>query len=106
MVGTEIRLLNSNGALVTDCDVIGELHIGGLERRCFLDGEDLNRNSSSRLRATGDSAVRIRDHSCVEQFHLVGRMDDQVKRMGKRLNLLQIAQVLFPFQFSFTNEQF
>lgn len=94
MLGTVVKLMDINGRLIQQAGQIGELYIGGDSRRCIIseDGSDnLNSNHLPYLRATGDLAYRTDDGN----YRLVGRTDDQVKRMGKRLNLLQISQVSY-----------
>lgn len=91
MLGTEVRLADPNGRHVANTDVIGELCVGGASRYCFVD--DDGKSERLRLRPTGDLAVRKTDEAGTVQWFLIGRADDHTKRMGKRLNLLQISQV-------------
>lgn len=91
MLATEIRLFDDQKRPITEDNSIGELHIGGISRRCLVDDE--NGWNGSYLRPTGDLAIRLFDDKGAWQYHLIGRRDDQTKRMGKRLNLSQISQV-------------
>lgn len=58
--------------------------IGGEKRQCLIDDEE----APAAMRSSGDT-VEVRDGS----LWYLGREDDQVKRHGKRINLLQLNEV-------------
>ncbi|KAI8510527.1 Cyclic nucleotide-gated olfactory channel [Branchiostoma belcheri] len=87
LLGTKLEVRNTEGKPVSEGR--GVLYIGGDHRRCYLDGEDVTTQSLDIImRSSGD----IVDHHG-DDLVFCGRLDDQVKRNGKRLDLRWIEQV-------------
>ncbi|XP_078684711.1 beta-alanine-activating enzyme-like isoform X2 [Branchiostoma floridae x Branchiostoma belcheri] len=86
LLGTKLEVRNTEGKPVSEGR--GVLYIGGDHRRCYLDGEDVTVSSDIIMRSSGD----IVDHYG-DDLVFCGRLDDQVKRNGKRLDLRWIEQV-------------
>ncbi|KAK2182144.1 hypothetical protein NP493_365g02049 [Ridgeia piscesae] len=71
----------------------GVLWIGGSDRVCFVGGEEENKKNFADgvvYRNSGD--VVIRDSR--GQMTYQGRLDEQIKRHGKRLNLVELEQTV------------
>ncbi|CAH1266967.1 AASDH [Branchiostoma lanceolatum] len=85
LLGTKLEVRNMEGKPVSEGQ--GVLYIGGDRRRCYLNGEDVTPPSDVVMRSSGD----IVDLHGDEVF-FCGRLDDQVKRNGKRLDLRLIEQ--------------
>ncbi len=100
--GSHCYLLDRHGNVVPD-GVAGDLHIGGaslalgyfrrdeLNRQRFVT-DPLNRSVDSFFR-TGDG-VRLREDGALE---FVGRLDDQIKIHGERIEPGEIKQVMLEF---------
>lgn len=90
--------------------VIGHLRLGGINRLCYLNESGLNSTNSCTLtmRQTGDLVKFVVNDKDFEKldwseptvygvnyslFHL-GRTDSQIKRQGKRVNLLSVKYKL------------
>ena len=76
-----------NGKIFSYCLKL-YLNVGGDERACLLNDETTVTKAT--MRASGDW-VKIDEDGALKYL---GRHDDQVKRHGKRINLLQIEKVL------------
>ena len=63
----------------------GEIWVGGVSRRCELEGE-----GTGDMRNTGDRGVRSSDGEIL----CLGRRDEQLKRLGHRVSLLSIQRLL------------
>lgn len=71
-------------------NLVALLYVSGGEKRvCFIDDEQVGLC----LRATGDWVKLTGDG----QLYFLGRIDDQVKRNGKRMNLTAIEKVYIFF---------
>ena len=57
-------------------------------RVCLLDGEDHIKQGT--VRSSGDIVYRSKDG----HLWYKGRCDDQIKRHGKRMNLMELEQVM------------
>ncbi|XP_023932610.1 acyl-CoA synthetase family member 4 [Lingula anatina] len=90
MLDTEVQVLDTSGVAVQSGE--GQLFVGGSKRRCFVS----EMSSPSRLdlvamptmHATGDWVRLEEDGRIVYQ----GRKDEQIKRHGKRLNLVELTK--------------
>ncbi|XP_078602686.1 beta-alanine-activating enzyme-like [Branchiostoma floridae x Branchiostoma japonicum] len=85
LLGTKLEVRNKEGKPVSEGQ--GVLYIGGDRRQCYLDGEDLTSTSDVVMRSSGDIVDLYGD-----ELVFRGRLDDQVKRNGKRLDLRWIEQ--------------
>ncbi|XP_035681596.1 beta-alanine-activating enzyme-like [Branchiostoma floridae] len=82
LLGTKLEVRNKEGKPVSEGQ--GVLYIG---EQCYLDGEDLTPPTDIVMRSSGD-VVDLHGAELV----FCGRLDDQVKRNGKRLDLKWIEQ--------------
>ena len=88
-MNTIIRVIDDNGHQVTsDQPGEGEIWLGGPGRVCFLGGEE--EVAMDTFRATGDMGV-MKSNGDV---YYVGRKDKQIKRLGHRLNIEGLEQVV------------
>ncbi|KAM9831351.1 beta-alanine-activating enzyme [Neosynchiropus ocellatus] len=85
LMATSVEVMDENGSVVTEGE--GQVFIGGVNRVCLLDDEDVVRPGT--MRATGDW-VSVRD----SQLYYLGRKDRMIKRHGKRVNLDGVQQVI------------
>ncbi|GFS17700.1 acyl-CoA synthetase family member 4 [Elysia marginata] len=71
---------------------IGEIIIGSSTRVCIIDDEQVKKSAHSHVvwRQTGDVGTLGADTN----IYCLGRVDDQVKRLGKRLNLAAVELVM------------
>ena len=69
--------------------------LGSVTRVCIIDDEQERHLAKSKVvwRHTGDGGRREADGN----IYYLGRLDHQVKRLGKRLNLMAIEEVSFSF---------
>ncbi len=66
---------------------------GGDERVCYIANEEGDESDGCVMRNSRD-LVRLDSEG---KLWYLGRTDDQIKRHGKRINLMQLEQVLFFF---------
>ncbi|XP_067663037.1 beta-alanine-activating enzyme-like [Haliotis asinina] len=86
---TEVKVIDNEGRQVTSGE--GRLQIGSSERVCLLNEETGDVMESLPVwRETGD-IVCVQDDSTIVY---VGRLDDQIKRHGKRLNTSAIQHAV------------
>lgn len=100
LANASLHVLDEHG-LPTDCDVPGEIHIGGaclaegywdnpeLTRRVFIDAPS-DTSATQRLYRTGDIGLRLADGT----IKFLGRKDRQIKSLGQRIELGEIEHVL------------
>ncbi|MDR7132633.1 amino acid adenylation domain-containing protein [Algoriphagus sp. 4150] len=98
--GTTILLMDEHGKPVTDSGELGEIYIGGKGVGLgYLNREELNRekfildplpNKLGRYYRTGDLAVWTADGELICK----GRMDQQVKIRGQRVELCEIENAI------------
>ncbi|XP_021339198.1 acyl-CoA synthetase family member 4-like isoform X2 [Mizuhopecten yessoensis] len=85
---TRVTVLGDDGQEV--CEGKGQLYLGGIKgRQCYLTGEETDKGPPV-LRPTGD-LVSINSKGEITFLH---RLDDQVKRNGRRINLCEIEKIL------------
>ncbi|XP_033107191.1 beta-alanine-activating enzyme-like [Anneissia japonica] len=85
LLGTVIQVRDDRGQAITSGK--GHLYIGGKERVCLVDNECVLVPGT--LRASGD-IVQFTSKGLV----YVGRIDQQIKRHGQRINLQQLTEVI------------
>ncbi|XP_071951256.1 beta-alanine-activating enzyme-like [Antedon mediterranea] len=83
--GTVLQVRNDRGQAITSGK--GQLYIGGEERVCLLNDEDVIIPRT--MRATGD-IVELSP----EGLLYIGRKDHQIKRNGQRINLSQLSEAV------------
>ncbi len=65
------------------------MYTGGAERLCYVDNGEEDESGVCVMRNSRD-LVRLDSEG---KLWYLGRTDDQIKRHGKRINLMQIEQV-------------
>ncbi|XP_034560658.1 beta-alanine-activating enzyme [Notolabrus celidotus] len=85
LMDTSVEVRDEVGHVVTEGE--GQVFIGGEERVCLLDDEDVVVPGTKR--ATGDW-VNVKD----KQLFYLGRRDRMIKRNGKRVNLENLQQLI------------
>ncbi|KAF7667690.1 hypothetical protein LDENG_00052830 [Lucifuga dentata] len=85
LMDTVVEIRDEHGCIVTEGE--GQVFIGGKDRVCLLDDEDIVVPMT--MRATGDW-VKVKD----SQLYYLGRRDRLIKRHGKRVNLNCLQQVI------------
>ncbi|KAM8890113.1 beta-alanine-activating enzyme [Synchiropus picturatus] len=85
LMATSVEVQDENGCVITEGE--GQVFIGGVNRVCLLDDEDVVHPGT--MRATGDW-VSIRD----SELYYLGRKDRMIKRHGKRVNLDGVQQAI------------
>ena len=108
---TKMTILSENSWSIQDnfASLSGYLRIGGVHRTCFIDNvEDVEKSGENLMRKTGDLVklvVSRKDYECINDsnsshddvnysLYYLGRSDNQIKRHGKRMNLLSVKYKL------------
>ncbi|XP_071786439.1 beta-alanine-activating enzyme-like [Asterias amurensis] len=86
LLATTLEVRDMNDQPITQGQ--GQLYIGGDTRVCLLDGENWTVPLDKRVMRPSGDWVSITDRGLV----FIGRLDDQVKRHGKRVSLSQIKK--------------
>ncbi|KAL9926658.1 aminoadipate-semialdehyde dehydrogenase [Glossina fuscipes fuscipes] len=90
---TVLRIVDEKGKVLADDAAVGELQICSTTRRCYVPQCDqhpipIRQEDSITFRNTGDLVKRASDGN----VYYLGRLDNTVKRLGKRLCLDSLSQ--------------